>query len=141
MAEHVSVEDYVTALAGPIRDVVDALVAVVDAAVPDADCVVWDGEPVWRLAGVVGSQAVCTITARPTHVAFGIFRGHELADPSGRLDTRPGALAHVKLHTVADVDAALFADWLHQARDAELFHDWLRTEAVAVAAPPLRSAA
>lgn len=36
-----------------------------------------------------------------------------------------------------DVDPELFADWLFQARDAELFHDWLRTEAT----PRLRVAA
>jgi hypothetical protein len=132
MAEQ-TVEDYVASLAGPVRDIVDALVDVIDAAVPDAECQVWDGSPVWRL-GLPGTLALCVVTAHPTHVAFGIFRGHEVADPSGRLDTRPGALAHVKLHTTADVDPALFADWLHQARDAELFTDWLRHSSTAAAA-------
>ncbi|MFG3696850.1 hypothetical protein ACGF5C_02855 [Micromonospora sp. NPDC047620] len=43
----------------------------------------------------------------------------EITDPSGRLVPGARQMAAVKLRTLADVDPALFTDWLRQAHDLE----------------------
>ncbi|MEU4640244.1 hypothetical protein [Micromonospora sp. NPDC023814] len=43
----------------------------------------------------------------------------EITDPSGRLVPGARQMAAVKLRALADVDPALFTDWLRQAHDLE----------------------
>ena len=47
------------------------------------------------------------------------LRGASIDDPSGRLETSGEVMAHTKLRTRDDIDAKLFAKWLHQARALE----------------------
>ncbi len=49
-------------------------------------------------------------------MTFGFWRGQELTDPSGRLEPGAQRMAGLKLRTPSDIDPALFADWLSQAR-------------------------
>jgi hypothetical protein len=71
------------------------------------------------------------VTATPAGVTLGLFRGHEVDDPSGRLVAPAGTIAHATFHAPAEVDPGLIADWLTQAEAAELFNGWLRTHAAA----------
>jgi hypothetical protein len=43
-----------------------------------------------------------------------------IGDRSGRLETSGGVMAHTKLRTKREIDRALFADWLRQARAIEI---------------------
>ena len=130
MSESLDVESYLASLAGPTREVVDALVDVIEAALPHARSLVWDGHPVWSL-DAPGTAPVCMVTATPAGVTLGLFRGHEVDDPSGRLVAPAGTIAHVTFRTADSVDPAVVADWLAQAVAAELFCGWLRTHAAA----------
>ena len=88
------------------------------AALPGAGAV-WHGHPVWSLGPAPGKSPVCYLKAYAGHVAFGLWRGQEIDDPSGRLTAGARTMASVKLRTAADVDAELFADWLAWSRDLE----------------------
>ncbi|WP_255369482.1 DUF1801 domain-containing protein [Kitasatospora sp. MBT63] len=63
-----------------------------------------------------GKDPVCYLKAYTAHVTFGFWRGQELTDPSGRLEPGAQRMAGLKLRTPSDIDPALFADWLSQAR-------------------------
>jgi len=80
---------------------------------------VWQGHPVWSLGSAPGKNPVCLLKAYNSYVTFGFWRGREITDPSGRMDTSSG-MAHVKLRTTDDVDSELFTGWLKQARELEL---------------------
>lgn len=72
----------------------------------------------WSLGGSPGKSPICLLKAYPTYLTFGLWRGREIADPSGRIDTT-ARMAHVKLRGIDDIDPVLFADWLRQARELE----------------------
>ncbi|MBO0686815.1 MAG: DUF1801 domain-containing protein [Candidatus Dormibacteraeota bacterium] len=120
MAKFTTVDEYLTSLAEPLREVGESMCSVIDTVLPDAGAL-WHGCPVWSLGSAPGKSPVCLIKAYPSYLSFGLWRGREISDPSGRMDTT-GGMAHVKLRTAADVDADLFSDWLRQARDLESAH-------------------
>ncbi|GAA0925923.1 DUF1801 domain-containing protein [Nonomuraea longicatena] len=66
-----------------------------------------------------GKSPICYVKAYPSYVTFGFWKGQTLTDPSGRLDAGGRGMAGVKLRSLADIDADLFAEWLHQARAME----------------------
>jgi hypothetical protein len=59
------------------------------------------------------------VKAYGSYVTFGLWRGQEITDPSGRLIPGARAMAAVKLRDVADIDPALFSDWLREAAHLE----------------------
>jgi hypothetical protein len=115
MAKHATIDEYIDALPAPLAEVSRAARAVIDAALPDADAAIKWAHPTWSL----GRQPVCYLKAASGHVTFGFWRGASIADPSGRLQTGGQVMAHAKLRTTADVEPALFAGWLAQARALE----------------------
>ena len=118
MAKFANVDEYLASLSGPLRDIGEKLAPVIDAVLPGAGAV-WQGHPVWSLGAAPGKNPVCLLKAYTSYVTFGFWRGREITDPSGRMDTS-GGMAHVKLRTTDDVDSELFTDWLKQARELEL---------------------
>lgn len=114
MAKFSSVEDYLAGQAEPLAAVGLAVQPVIDAVLPGAGAL-WQGHPVWSLGGAPGKNPVCLLKTYSSYVTFGFWRGREIVDGSGRMDTT-GGMAHVKLRTVADIDVGLFTDWLTQAR-------------------------
>jgi hypothetical protein len=112
MATNTTVDEYLAALDEPLRDVGQRLRRVIDAAIPTATAAVWHGHPVWSRGAVPGRNPVCLLKAYRGYVSFGLWRGQEVADPSGRLEPGARDMAYVKLRTAADIDAALFTHWL-----------------------------
>jgi hypothetical protein len=112
-----TVTDYLAALDEPLGAVGERLRAVVDGALPDLPGAMWHGHPTWSAGDEPGRAPVCLVKAYRGHVAFGLWRGQEVADASGRLVPGSGRMASVRLTSADDVDPALFADWLRQARD------------------------
>jgi hypothetical protein len=118
MAKFATVDEYVASLDGPFRDVAAKMVSLIDAAMPDAPGAMWQGHPVWSAGEKPGKQPVALIKAYPKYVTFGLWKGREVDDPDGRIDTS-GSMASVKLASVDDIDEALFTGWLKQARALE----------------------
>lgn len=113
------IDTYLTGLAPALREVGEQIRPVVDAALPDAGSAMWHGHPVWGLGDVPGRRPICLLKAYTSYVTFGLWRGQEITDPSGRLEPGARQMASVKLRSAADIDPELFAGWLRQARALE----------------------
>ncbi|MEV4658364.1 DUF1801 domain-containing protein [Micromonospora sp. NPDC049301] len=114
-----TIDDYLAALADPLREIGEKLTPVITAALPGATGAMWHGHPVWSLGDRPGQRPVCLVKAYDSYVTFGLWRGREIADGSGRLEPAARAMAVVKLRGVADIDPALFTDWLRAAAALE----------------------
>jgi hypothetical protein len=112
MARHATIEEYIDALAPPLAEIARATREAIDAGLPEAESAIKWAHPTWSL----GKQPVCYLKAASAHLTFGFWQGASIADPSGRLETSGQIMAHTKLRALEDVDPALFADWLAQAR-------------------------
>ncbi|GAA4991599.1 DUF1801 domain-containing protein [Kitasatospora paranensis] len=118
MTRSATVDDYTASLPEAQQRICDLLLPLIEQAVPGTGAV-WHGHPVWSLGAAPGKAPVCFVKAYAGHLAFGLWRGQEVADPSGRLAAGARSMASVRLRSTADVDAALFAGWLAAARDLE----------------------
>jgi hypothetical protein len=116
MAKHATVDEYIAAIPAPLREVAAKAREVVDAELEGASSAIKWSHPTWS----IGKAPVCYLRTASKHVTFGFWRGASIEDPSGRLETSGEVMAHAKLREVGDVDRALFADWLRQARELEL---------------------
>ncbi|MEU8002470.1 DUF1801 domain-containing protein [Catellatospora sp. NPDC049111] len=114
-----SITDYLTGLDAALREVGEQARPVIDGALPDAGSAMWHGHPVWGLGENPGRRPICLLKAYTSYVTFGLWRGQEITDPSGRLEAGARQMASVKLRSAADIDPVLFADWLRQARALE----------------------
>lgn len=114
-----NVTDYLTDLDDTLREIGEKLRPVIDAALPGADGAMWHGHPTWSLGDRPGKNPVCLLKAHGSYITFGLWRGQELVDPSGRLTAGARQMASVKLRTVDEIDPVLFADWLRQACNLE----------------------
>ena len=116
MAKHATVDEYIAAIPEPLREVAAKARAVIDAELRDASSAIKWSHPTWS----IGKAPVCYLKTASRHVTFGFWRGASIDDPSGRLETSGEVMAHAKLREPGDVDRALFAAWLRQARELEL---------------------
>ncbi|MFC9910396.1 DUF1801 domain-containing protein [Streptomyces sp. NPDC127197] len=106
---------YLAGLDDGLREIGEKLVPVIEAALPDGSGAMWHGHPTWSLGDKPGRMPVCLLKAYRSYITFGLWRGQEVLDSSGRLDPGSRQMASVKLSTVDDVDAALFTDWIRRA--------------------------
>lgn len=118
MATFDSVQAYLNALPEPQQQITDKLLPIIEAALPGSGAL-YQGHPVWSVGEKPGKSPVCYVKAYSSYVTFGFWKGQMLPDPSGRLDAGARGMAGVKLRSLADIDADLFTDWLHQARAME----------------------
>ncbi|MEV0154350.1 DUF1801 domain-containing protein [Micromonospora sp. NPDC050686] len=110
-----TVSDHLTTLDPPLRHLAEELRTVIEAALPEAAGAVWHGHPVWGLGDKPGRQPVCLVKGYSSYVTFGLWRGQDIEDRSGRLVPGARRMASVRLRGVADVDPDLFTGWLRQA--------------------------
>ncbi|MGN9843091.1 DUF1801 domain-containing protein [Nonomuraea sp. H19] len=118
MSKPTTVAEYAAALDQPLRDIAEKLQAIIDAALPQPGAV-WHGHPVWGLGQAPGKTPVAYVKAYSSYVTFGLWRGRQISDPSGRLEPAAREMAAVKIRTLAEIDAELFTTWLRAARDLE----------------------
>jgi hypothetical protein len=116
MAKPATVDEYIQELPEPVAEVAGAARRVIDAKLEGADSAIKWAHPTWS----IGKQPVCYLKAASKRVTFGFWRGASIEDVSGRLETSGEVMAHAKLRAPEDVDEAVFADWLRQARELEL---------------------
>lgn len=113
------IDAYLTGLDTGLREIGETARPLIDEALPDATGVMWHGHPVWGLGEAPGRRPICLLKAYTSHVTFGLWRGQQVSDRSGRLIPGARQMASVRLTSAADIDAPLFADWLRQARALE----------------------
>ncbi|GGM53812.1 hypothetical protein GCM10011608_43420 [Micromonospora sonchi] len=107
------------ALDDPLRETADQLCAVIESALPEATGAMWHGHPVWGLGERPGAQPICLLKPYASYLTFGLWRGQDVPDPSGRLVPGARRMASVKLRAAADVDPELFTGWLRRAYELE----------------------
>ncbi|MEH1101310.1 DUF1801 domain-containing protein [Micromonospora sp. CPCC 205561] len=117
--ETTTVTNYLARLEPPLREISERLLPVIEAALPAATGAMWHGHPVWGLGDRPGRRPVCLLKTYGSYVTFGLWRGREIGDPSARLVPGARQMASVRLRALADVDPALFTDWLRRAHDLE----------------------
>jgi hypothetical protein len=115
MAKFATLDEYIAAIAKPLRDVASAARLAIDAGLPEAEAAIRWAHPTWSL----GKRPVCYLKAASAHITVGFWRGASIDDPSGSLETSGHVMAHVKLRTIDDVDPDLITNWLKQARELE----------------------
>jgi len=112
----VAINAYVAAFADPIGAIAPSPACCArwgDAPLPGTEAKLWHGRPVWLQDGV----AVAGFRAPANFVTLMFWRGQRIVDASGTLSARGSAdMASVEPRQAADVDAALFDDWLRQVR-------------------------
>lgn len=108
------ISDYLSGLDAPLREIGQRMRPVIDAALPGATSGMWHGHPVWGL-GTPGKQPICLLKAYTSYITFGLWRGQDITDPSGRLKAGARRMASVKLASTEDIDEVLFTGWLRQA--------------------------
>ena len=107
-----TVDEYIAGLP-PARAEISARVrAIIDRHLDGATCAVMWGHPTWS----VDRDPVCYLRATADGVLFGLWNAASIDDRSGRLQVHGSIMGHAALRDAADVDEALFADWLRQAR-------------------------
>ncbi|MFE1287715.1 DUF1801 domain-containing protein [Streptomyces sp. NPDC058751] len=106
---------YLDGLDGPLRDIGERVGHVVDSALPADSGALWHGHPTWSLGDKPGRTPVCLLKAYTSYVTFGLWRGQDVADPSGRLVAGARRMASVKLSRADEVDPTLFSAWLRHA--------------------------
>ncbi|NKZ03525.1 DUF1801 domain-containing protein [Actinomadura latina] len=119
MGKHANVREYMADVPAGLRDVAEKALAVVDAALPGVEVALWHAQPTWSLGEKAGQKPVCFIKAYAKYVTFGLWRGQEIEDASGRLEAMSRQMAGVKLSGLEDVDEELFAGWVRRARALE----------------------
>ncbi|WP_328611048.1 DUF1801 domain-containing protein [Amycolatopsis sp. NBC_00345] len=120
MPKHTTVAEYVAAQPDGLRDVLEQLIPLVDAAMGGAGAL-WHGAPTWSAGAAPGKSPVCMTKAYSSYIAFTFWRGQLLGDTKGGIQLEPGAreMAHVKLRSLDDIDPALFATWIARAKELE----------------------
>ncbi|MEO3744793.1 DUF1801 domain-containing protein [Plantactinospora sp. B5E13] len=113
------VTDYLAGLDEPLREIGERLHDVINAALPGTTGAMWHGHPTWSLGPKPGQRPVCLLKAYGSYVTFGLWRGREVDDRSGRLVPGARQMASVKLTTAEEVDTDLFTAWLRHAHDLE----------------------
>lgn len=80
------------------------------AAAPEATEAFKWAQPVFEAGG-----PFAYIKAFPKHVNFGFWRGVEVDQGRGRLETSGSKMAHVKLRSVFEIDPPLLSDYVRRA--------------------------
>ncbi len=111
------VDDYIAQLSGWQAEAVAKLRAIVHDAAPDAEEAIKWSQPVFSKNG-----PFCYIRAFKKHINFGFWRGAQLTDPSGLLQTGGKKMAHVKVASLGDIRPDLFKDFVREAVELNLEH-------------------
>src|ERR687894_2721628 len=93
---HMNIDSYLAGLDRPLRDIGAAMRPVIEAALPGITGVLYHGHPIWGLGDSPGRRPICLLKAYRSYVTFGLWRGQDVADPSGRLIAGARRMASVK---------------------------------------------
>jgi hypothetical protein len=107
-----SIDAYIAGLPSDLADAAIATRDVIDRHLADATSAILWGHPTWS----VDDDPVCYLRATAGELLFGFWNAGSLGDESGRIQAHGSIMGHAVVASRADVDEALFADWLRAAR-------------------------
>lgn len=108
------VAEYNAELAEPAKSVCDALLEAIQVALPDAEAKVWHGHPVWFL----NENPLVGYSQQKAGVQLLFWSGKSFPTP-GLEPVGKHQAAGLTLKQVADLDHALLASWLKDAREIQ----------------------
>jgi hypothetical protein len=117
MPKFKDVDDYIAQLSGWQAEAATQLRAIVREAAPDADEAIKWSQPVYSSNG-----PVCYFKAFTKHLNFGFWRGVQLTDPSGLLQSGGKKMAHVKIASLDDIQPEVFKGFVREAVELNLEH-------------------
>jgi hypothetical protein len=106
------VTDYIENAPSPHKEILAALRGLIENAVPDATEAFKWGQPVYGK-----KKDFCYLKAAKSHVNLGFMNHEVLNDPDGLLEGTGKSMRHVKLRSLADVNAKLFKSWIKAAAE------------------------
>jgi len=112
MSAPATIDDYIAGLPPDLGEAAERTRAVIDRHLAGATSAVLWGHPTWSVDG----DPVCYLRATAGELLFGFWNAGSLDDPSGRLTAHGSIMGHAVVAGPADVDEALFASWLEEAR-------------------------
>ena len=112
-----SVDDYVLSLSGWQAEAVDQLRKLVLDTAPNAEEAIKWSQPVYSENG-----PFCYIKAFKKHVNFGFWRGAQLDDPSGLLQSGGKKMGHVRIDSLEDIRPDVFKTLVRQAVELNRQH-------------------
>lgn len=110
MARFKTVDEYVDSLQGWQREVVSMLRDLIREAAPEATEAIKWAQPVYEDHG-----PFCYIKAFKNHVNFGFWRGADLPDPEGLIESSGKKMGHVKLVGADEIRPEVFAEYVRAA--------------------------
>jgi hypothetical protein len=105
-----TVDNYIAGLEGGQREVAVALRQLIRKAAPRATEAIKWAQPVYDVNG-----PICYFRAFKRHVNFGFWRGAQLKDPHGLLESTGDKMGHIKLTGVGDIRKAAFQALVREA--------------------------
>ena len=109
-----TIAEYNENQSGAEREVVDALRAAIDAALPEAESKVWHRHPVWFLDG----NPVTGYSVRKEGVALLFWSGQTFDEP-GLTESGSFKMAEKRYLEASEIDPDAIARWLGKARDIQ----------------------
>ncbi len=110
MAKNRTVDNWMASLEPSLRDIAEALQRVTLNTDPDlTEAIKW-GNPTYEKDG-----KVCYLAAGNGYISLGFFNGASLSDPDGRIEGTGKKMRHVKVRSLADVNAEQIAAWVREA--------------------------
>jgi hypothetical protein len=107
-----TIEEYVSGLAGWQAQAVQTLVELVVKAVPEAKGSIKWSQPVFELGG-----PFCFIKPAKKHINFGFWWGARMEDPEGLLQGSGAKMRHVKISGPEDIDQDKFSALARQSAE------------------------
>jgi hypothetical protein len=117
MPKFKDVDDYIAQLSGWQAEAANQLRALVREAAPDADEAIKWSQPVYSSNG-----PFCYFKAFKKHINFGFWRGTQLTDPAGLLQSGGKKMAHVRIASLDDIQADVFKGLVREAVKLNLEH-------------------
>lgn len=105
-----TVDEFVAAVAPEHQEVVAAARNLVDQLAPEASCSIKWAQPVWEFHG-----PAIWLKAFKNHTSLGFWRGAEMQDHARKLQGDGDRMRHLKLRSLDDVTAELFAPYVTEA--------------------------
>jgi hypothetical protein len=112
-----TVDGYIAALEPWQAEIATAVRRLVREAAPETTEAIKWSQPVFESNG-----PVCYVKAFKNHVNFGFWRGAELDDPEGLLESTGSQMAHVKLQSAGDLRPKPLRELVRQAVRLNALH-------------------
>ncbi|SEW30193.1 protein of unknown function (DU1801) [Cognatiyoonia koreensis] len=110
-----TIQEFHKAQSSADRAICDALRAVIDEALPEADCKIWHGHPVWFL----NENPVVGYSKLKDCIRLMFWSGADFEEPKLKLGTGKFKDASIRYKDLNEIETADLRRWLSKSRDIQ----------------------